>query len=572
MEKSDNLLLKNTNEENSKKKFDKRNLLIIFILIFIIIPIILIIYFTKNGKRPFPSDITIDFNFSLINNNSQQNVLVYWNCSENFDLVSIKVIGLQNENIRIYNFKKTTEGEALVQIYYGIPKIHIYYEKGKYASDKYFAFNVPIDEICIAPLVASMPVTLLSFEVFNITKKYNCPIYVYLERYLTWNWDSLPNNVYLIDFIDQKKFRNLDFMTIYYSFGQWIAQLYKVNNNIKIHLFLNDFHFQVFSLYIFSNNIPEKNYDLTLMSDGSASYFYFNKYFDNNETYLANYEKMSIKWKNHKKLIWDLKKYNDKIDDSRFIKRDELCYYCYVVVKEEKNVFWWLTKIKGLFAPNNPKMLEELLNNDHIVLKEINYLLSSLNESEKFQMKQLFNFNENYFEEAVKSNKLIMVIAGTYQPEENNLYDYCRALKKFYGDEYFYYYKGHPHSPTENYPDKQKELKKINVIPIDSSIPLEIIYFFNQDIFFSGYYTSSFIEIKNDTLKGLLDQTKIDNIYYNKFDFFAKYTSKDNSKYKKYLGGKDRIVIEINKDKLINFGYDFGIYIKDNNIINYYNY
>ena len=47
-------------------------------------------------------------------------------------------------------------------------------------------------------------------------------------------------------------------------------------------------------------------------------------------------------------------------------------------------------------------------------------------------------------------------------------------------------------TPIDNYPDNQKELNKIDIIPIDSMIPLEVIFFFNQNIFLSGYYTSSF--------------------------------------------------------------------------------
>jgi len=95
---------------------------------------------------------------------------------------------------------------------------------------------------------------------------------------------SLPNNVYLFDYIDQTDFMKINFNDIYYGISEWIKQLYKANNDIKIHLFLNDYHTHVFSLYFFTNNIPEKNYDCTFISDGTASYLIFNKIFDNNET------------------------------------------------------------------------------------------------------------------------------------------------------------------------------------------------------------------------------------------------------------------------------------------------
>ena len=49
--------------------------------------------------------------------------------------------------------------------------------------------------------------------------------------------------------------------------------------------------------------------------------------------------------------------------------------------------FWWLTQIQGVFAPNNPVLLEELLNNKNIVLKNLNTLFKALNSEPKEQLK-----------------------------------------------------------------------------------------------------------------------------------------------------------------------------------------
>ena len=86
--------------------------------------------------------------------------------------------------------------------------------------------------------------------------------------------------------------------------------------------------------------------------------------------------------------------------------------YIYIILKEEQNVHWWLTKIKGLFAPNNPILLQDLLNNKNISLKNLNTLFKSLNNTEKNQIKNLLNFDSNYFEEAYKLNKSIMLFVG----------------------------------------------------------------------------------------------------------------------------------------------------------------
>ena len=243
------------------------------------------------------------------------------------------------------------------------------------------------------------------------------------------------------------------------------------------------------------------------------------------------------------------------------------------MLKEENNTFWCLTKIKGVFAPNNPEIVQELLNNPNIKVKDINTLFKSLDNKQKEFIKNLLNFNSNYFEEAYKKNKLVMLIVGTNGSVERNLYDYCLTTQLFYKDNYIYYYKAHPATPIED--DKQKidDLKKNNVIPIDSNIPFEVIYYFNQNISCSGYYSSGFIEVKKENLASLFEQYKKEGEYNNKFDYFCQYIKKDDKKYGQYLNDNDDgTVLEINTNKLIDFDYDFGIYLKNIKSIVYYKY
>ena len=528
-----------------------------------------------DGKTDEKTDVQSDeksdkiddyFNFIILNNiTNSVNILVEWEVQNDLDFIIFRVKDCENKNIRIYNFTDIT-GEAIIQVYYGLPKIEIYYGNKVKTKTKSYEFNITIDEIVIAPLVASLPVSIFSLSIFDILNTYKCPIYVFIERYKAWNWDSLPENVFLIDFIDQNNFKNIKYSDFYKNhFGKWINQLYKSNNKIKIHFYVNDYHMHAYPIYFIANNIPEENYDINMLSDGTGSFIAFNKYFDNNETYKESYEKMKNKWIEFKNKVWNTKTYKN---NKNYITEQDLRYYNYIMIKEEKNIYWWLTRIKGLFAPNNPEVLQDLLNNSHILLKETNKLLKSLNETEKVYIKLLFNFNENYFEEAIKNNKSIMLIAGTYNQNEKNLYDYIKATEIYNGLDYFYYYKGHPVTPTENYPYKISNLSNINVTSIDSNIPLEIIYFFNSNISVSGYYTSSYIEMKNETLKILFNK-EIDN--EKKFDIYSNYITKENEKYGKYLeNNKDGIILNINKDKLKNNEYNFGIYLKSENRIKFY--
>ena len=100
-----------------------------------------------------------------------------------------------------------------------------------------------------------------------------------------------------------------------------------------------------------------------------------------------------------------------------------------------------------------------------------------------------------------------------------------------------------------------------------------MIIYYNPNISCSGYYSSAFIDIGEKNLKALFEQYKKEDEYYNKFDYFCQYIKKNEEKYNKYLKDNDNgTVLEINKNKLIEFKYDFGIYLKNNKTIEYYTY
>jgi len=557
-------------KENNKieKKFSIEIILCITIslLLFIVIPIIILIIVMKNEEI-----FNIKFNYEIIQSNSGfQNILVKWASNETFN-ISISVKGVENEVIRIYNILNTNQSEQLVKVYFGIPKLHIVIQKNEKKNEIIREFNIVPKEVVIAAFHASLPALIFSLDIFNITEKFNCPIYVSLERYKAWKWDKLPERVFLFDILDENNFYKIDFYDILVKLKLWMAQMYKVNNKVIFNLFLTDIHNFIIPFCIYSNNIPSENYRIFLLSDGTASYMYFNEKFDNNQTYLNTYNQMKYKYEEFKSYVWNSKNYDTSSSYSKNLNHGDLHYYSYIITKVEKNSFWWLTKIKGVFAPNNPTILEELLNDSKIELKDLNYLFKSLNDEQKEQIKDLFNFNSNFFEEAYKLNKSVMLIAGTTESVEYNLYDYCLTTELLYKNDYIYYYKAHPQTPIENNQTKAEKLKNIGITPIDSNIPLEVIIFFNPNIFCSGYYTSSFIEVGKEVLKSLFDQYKKEDEYFSKFDYFCKYIKKDNQKYGQYLeNNNDGIIIEINKQKLIDFEYDFGIYLKDINSIKYY--
>ena len=523
MDSNSDLIEKDLNLETKKFYQTKKFWIIIsiFILVLIIIGIILIINFRRETEQ-------INFEYEIIQSElGSQNILVKWNFNSSVN-ISINVKGVENEIIRTYNIYNSTIGEKLIKVYYGMPKLYIKVQNYLFEKQIEKQFKIPAKEILFAAFPATLDSLLFSLNIFNITKNFSCPIYVFLSRYRMWNWTNLPENVFLFDILDENNYQKFNYYRILDKLKIWINQIYQLNNSTLFNLFINDYHTYVIPICLFANNIPPENYKIYMLSDGTGSYLAFNKIFNDKDTYIQNYNNMKNKYYVFRDYIRKRKSY-DK--DSRY----------------SKNI--------------NYRDLE----------KNINSLFKSLDKEQKEIIKDLFDLNSNFFEEAYKQNKSVMLIIGTHANVEKNLYDYCLTTQLFYKDNYIYYYKAHPSTPIEDDQKKINNLKNISVLFVDSNIPFEMILYFNPNISCSGYYSSSFLEVGKQNLKSLFGQYKQEGEYYDKFDYFCQYIKNNDKKYGQYLNGNsDGTVLEINNNKLIDFKYDFGIYLKNNKSIVYY--
>ena len=566
MDSNSDLIEKDLIQETKKFYQTKKFWIIIsiFILVLIIIGIILKINFRREAKQ-------INFEYEIIQSElGSQNILVKWNFNSSVN-ISINVKGVENEIIRTYNIYNSTIGEKLIKVYYGMPKLYIKVQNYLFEKQIEKQFKIPAKEILFAAFPATLDSLLFSLNIFNITKNFSCPIYVFLMRYRMWNWTNLPENVFLFDILDENNYQKFNYYRILDKLKIWINQIYQLNNSTLFNLFINDYHTYVIPICLFANNIPPENYKIYMLSDGTGSYLAFNKIFNDKDTYIQNYNNMKNKYYVFRDYIRKRKSYDKDSRYSKNINYRDLRSYAYIILKEENNTFWWLTKIEGAFAPNNSEVLQELLNNSNIEEKNINSLFKSLDKEQKEIIKDLFDLNSNFFEEAYKQNKSVMLIIGTHANVEKNLYDYCLTTQLFYKDNYIYYYKAHPSTPIEDDQKKINNLKNISVLFVDSNIPFEMILYFNPNISCSGYYSSSFLEVGKQNLKSLFGQYKQEGEYYDKFDYFCQYIKNNDKKYGQYLNGNsDGTVLEINNNKLIDFKYDFGIYLKNNKSIVYY--
>ncbi|MBQ9045394.1 MAG: S-layer homology domain-containing protein [Oscillospiraceae bacterium] len=125
----------------------------------------------------------------------------------------------------------------------------------------------------------------------------------------------------------------------------------------------------------------------------------------------------------------------------------------------------------------------------------INNLLASVDSAGKSDdFKALYSFDDSEFAKAREEGKKLMMMLGTTWNLENTYppLEYMQFVTAFYGNEFAYFYKGHPGNYESNSPENTALYKTINVGMLEPSIAAELFSFFNPDICVSGYESSYF--------------------------------------------------------------------------------
>lgn len=366
------------------------------------------------------------------------------------------------------------------------------------------------DEYVLAPISGSMPQLYFTLNIKEITNDGAIPTFVWLARPDSYNWDNLPENVFAMPTVEKSEIlthNNYDRMIEVTD--KYIEELYALNPASKFNLYINDFNNYVYMKLLAGNGIPEENYYVTLLSDGGASYKAFNDAFNSEDTAFdadAKYAEMKT---NLETLYTQVREKGDYYySETDFaVDTTTFCQYSYVAAKEMANVEWWILRPRaGVLCSPDEDFINTVLNADKTegIIEERNFAtpLKNMTDEEKTQLKALYNFNNEMFEAADTQGKKAMMILGSWATAENepDFEDYANLIKAYYGDEFVYYYKGHPNTPTSNYPEKQAQLEKLGLIDVESSINAELILFFYPDIYMCGYNSSTFMSVESEEM------------------------------------------------------------------------
>jgi hypothetical protein len=537
--------------------------------------------------------LNVDLEVKAEQVDEDQAIKVSWETSKTIDELTISLYhnGSLVSKTTTTSFADMYAGEKTIDAFYGKMTVRVDIRKGIYTTSEKINVNLSASEYNIAPLVATMPVTLFSLSLSDITNNGTIPTFVWFTRSGAWDWNNLPEGVYAMPTATYNEFLNSGIDTVYTKTAAYVKELYEINKDSKFNFYYNDYHPYGLVQAVYANNLPTENYSIVLLSDGTASYSTLNSCF-NNANADEVYEDMAAKWSELKAQVAKTGKYNNKAKS--IISIAELRSYAYVIAKEESNVEWWLTGSDSAITPSNAnfknevtkvktsKGLKDLLNALKVPDDEEEY--KKLDEQKKAsllymnqeKLKALYDFSDDMFAKATEEGKKAMVILGTNPSTEGTDFEtYVKAMMAYYGDEYVYYYKGHPGYPTDSISGKKEKLKSMGLIDIDSTIAAELILFFYPDVYTCGYASSTFAYYKD---------VEADEKACALFGY-TKSAALSNDDLKSYSGLMDVFMTKasastygdiVTSDNCILFefadvtNYDIAIYDANTNVLKYY--
>ena len=363
--------------------------------------------------------------------------------------------------------------------------------------------NIEAPEYNIAYLSATLPVEIFLIKLWDITsEKY--PTIVALER-LLFDYKALPENVFPFPLATEGELNTAN--TGFFRYAQrvvsYIGNLYKMNPNTKIHLYLCD-HQAYFSLaFLYANKIPEKNFTVHLLSDGTGSYEAFKYIFGNSEAE-QTYNAMKATWELSKQeaVRTGVQKWRKETfikcgepsvsktqkSESHMIELSNRLAYAYVITRESQNFKWIM---------HNPDLLD-CGDSAHfpvpVSIEKINFSagLKSL-EQHKEELIRMLGLDYSVFEESYSSGKKICILFGSYPPSSVD-FQYVDATIKRFDRGFDYYFKEHPRTVMDK--ERRRAIEDRGIIFLDPRIPTEIYMMIDSDICLAGYHSTSFLSIE----------------------------------------------------------------------------
>lgn len=450
-----------------------------------------------------------------------------------------------------------------------------YLKNGNIVHEDHQSIGISASEYNLAPLSASFPVVLYSLSFWDISTSSagtTIPSIVMLDRPGAYNWNSLPSGMYGLPYLTHEENAS---SSSYQAFADYVAALYKINPKAKFNLYINDITCSLIHRMIYANKIPTGQYSIRLLSDGSATYVFTNEAFDVKDPDSKQAELIAL-WNAAKNKEYETGEVSMSYSDYH-----DHWDSMYAVLSIEPGTQWWMTRTNLFTSGDDNAFANKIASDPNVKKMNVSSMLTSLQNRGEYTVqafKALYNFNDGYFDAATQQGKKVMMLLGTYVTYEQNFDDYANLTEVIYGDDYLYYYKGHPNTPTGMYPQKQEQLDRLSITDVDSSVAAELILFFNPEISLSGYGSSTYNSASADAAGGLWNSTKAEAlkpgavIDYSIMDWFASPVTEDTDAAIRSLckQGDSCYLVEFSDSILASANYDFAIYSHNSGALTYF--
>ncbi len=526
--------------------------------------------------------------FVITQVNEEQKINIAYNTDKDISKLEVSVKhGEQTVCEDTFEGDELKDKNVTVDAYYGKHDVTVKaYTQDGLSVETTNTVALSANEYIIAPISGSMPQLYFTLNIKEITDNGNIPAFVWLARPESWNWDKLPENVFAIPTVNLDDILNGSYEDMVDAADAYIEELYSINKNAKFNLYINDYNSYLYLKLLAGNDIPENNYYVTLLSDGGASYKDFNSAFNIDEEGFdadAKYAEMAT---NLQTLYEEVREADDYTYSDEFtVNTTEFRQYAYVAAKEMNNVEWWILRPRdGVLCSPDEEFINTVLTTDKTegIIEERNFAnpLKAMTDEEKAELKSLYNFNNEMFQSADEQGKNAMMILGSWATAENepDFEDYVKLVKAYYGeDDFVYYYKGHPNTPTSNYPDKQEQLERLGLIDVESSINAELILFFYPDIYMCGYNSSTFLSVESKEMACAIFNMTVEDANANESmseykNLIGLYTSKidENSEYASLCTDAESNYYLIEFNEYLEIDADFAIFDANAETFTYY--
>ncbi len=324
------------------------------------------------------------------------------------------------------------------------------------------------------------------------------PTIVNLNRYRAFDWDNLPENMYrnpLETVSENESAQNYNDRVAHLS--GYVKMLLEINPEMRFNFYVNDMHIYTLGSMCYANNIPDGQYTVTMVTDGSATYSAFRSAYAG-ENAQAKHEALTEQAKAYKEGARSGEIRDFTVNSAAKLK--PLVYALLDVEEAAGNpVRWWVVRRSAdTFGLDDADFQAKVMADTRISNNYINNLLAAMSAAgndDKFRT--LYSFDDEIFAAAREQGKKLMVFIGTSPSLEKTYppFDYMKFIAAYYADEYAYYYKGHPGNYRLDSEEAQAPYKALGVNMLDASIAAELFIYFNPDICLAGYESSLYQNI-----------------------------------------------------------------------------